>query len=241
MGTPDLIPLGTTNIQISPVGVGTWAWGDRIFWQYGRGGFTDADIQAAFETSLEKGLNLFDTAEIYGSGRSERLLGQFLQHTSRPVVVATKFFPYPWRFTKGALRRALQKSLCRLGLEQVDLYQTHWPYPPRAVEIWVDEMANAVETGRTRAVGVSNYDRKQTRSAYTLLKNRGVPLASNQVRYSLLARKVEFNGLLTLCRELKITLIAYRPLAMGALTGKYTSKNPPPGIRGRSYRPEYLA
>ena len=231
----DRISLGATGIQISPMGIGTWAWGDTWFWQYGKGGYTDADLEAAYQASLAHGITFFDTAEMYGRGRSERLLGQFARKAGWPVVITTKFFPLPWRVSKGQLAGALRHSLDRLGLESVDLYQMHWPFPPVPIDTWMDAMADAVQAGLIRAVGVSNYNAEQTRRAHDALARRGVPLASNQVDYSLLQRKPETNGLLGLCKQLNVTLIAYSPLAQGLLTGKYTPQNPPPGLRGRRY------
>ena len=154
----------------------------------------------------------------------------------QPAVVATKFFPVPWRLGKGSLLRALRGSLKRLGMQQVDLYQIHFPLPPVSTETWMDGLADAVQAGMTRAVGVSNYNVEQTRRAHAALAKRGVPLASNQVEYSLLKRDPERTGLLTLCQELDVTLIAYSPLAKGLLTGKYTPENPPAGTRGRLFR-----
>jgi len=237
----ELITLGSSELRISPLGIGTWAWGDRLFWGYGRGGYTDADLEAAFQISLGAGINFFDTAEVYGRGRSERLLGQFVRAADDQIVVATKFFPYPWRWRRASLLRALQGSLERVGLERVDLYQIHWPYPPVPLETWMAGLADAVDAGLARAVGVSNYSPEQIHRAHAALAERGVPLVSNQVQYSLLHREPELNGLLHLCGELNVTLIAYSPLAMGVLTGKYTPDNPPPGIRGRRYRHQSLA
>ncbi|RME45393.1 MAG: aldo/keto reductase [Caldilineae bacterium] len=231
--TTERISLGATDVEISPLGIGTWAWGDRLFWGYGKGGYTDADIEAAFTASLRAGINWFDTAEVYGRGRSETLLGRYVRSAGEPVVVATKFMPFPWRVSRGNLRRALQKSLQRLGLPGVDLYQIHWPFPPRSIETWMGALADVVQEGLTRAVGVSNYGVEQMRRAHAALAARDVPLASNQVQYSLLHREPEQTGLLSLCRELNVTLIAYSPLGMGLLTGKYTPDNPPPGLRGR--------
>ncbi len=221
-------------LEKAEIGLGAWSWGDRIFWNYGHG-YTDADIEEAFMTTLEAGINLVDTAEIYGQGRSERLLGKFLKKLNGPILVATKFFPYPWRLRKAALASALRHSLERLGLEKVDLYQIHQPFPPIAIETWADGLAAAVKAGLTRAVGVSNYNKNQMQRAYTTLARYEIPLASNQVEYHLLDRTVEKNGLLDRCKELGIRLIAYSPLAMGLLTGKYTPSSPPPGIRGRRY------
>ncbi|MCS6844836.1 MAG: aldo/keto reductase, partial [Caldilineales bacterium] len=125
--TPERRSLGPTDIQISPLGIGTWAWGDTLFWQYGKGGYTDADLQAAYQASLAYGINFFDTAEVYGRGRSETLLGQFSRQAGWPVVIASKFFPYPWRLRRGDLLNALRGSLQRLGVTRLDLYQVHWP------------------------------------------------------------------------------------------------------------------
>jgi aryl-alcohol dehydrogenase-like predicted oxidoreductase len=199
------VMLGKTGIEISALGLGAWAWGDRMIWAYGRG-YSDADIRAAFDASLQAGVNFIDTAEVYGSGRSERLLGSFLpaaddRTAAQEVVVATKFMPYPWRLSHGALPNALRNSLKRLNLERVDLYQVHWPFPPVSVETWAGVLADVVEQGLTRAVGVSNYSEAQMRRTYSVLAKRGVPLASNQVLYSLVNRKVELNGLLKTCQE----------------------------------------
>ena len=233
---PERIALGKTGIQISPLGVGTWQWGDRTFWDYGKGGYTDSDLRAGFEASLRAGINFFDTAESYGSGRSETLLGQAVRASGQPVVVATKFMPYPWRLPRASLMQALRRSLERLGLERVDLYQIHWPFPPRPAESWAGALADAVEAGLVKAVGVSNYSLAQMRRTHDALARRGVPLASNQVQFNLLDRSAEKTGLLGACQELGITLIAYSPLSQGLLTGKYTPQHPPRGIRGFRYR-----
>jgi aryl-alcohol dehydrogenase-like predicted oxidoreductase len=216
------------NIEM---GLGAWSWGDRTMWNYGHG-YTDSDIESAFHTSLDAGVKLVDTAEVYGTGRSEHLLGGFLKTSQSPVLVATKFMPFPWRLDRKAMSKALHRSLERLGLKRVDLYQIHWPFPPYPVEIWVEELAKQVKSGLTLTVGVSNFDKNQMQRAYTVLTKYDLPLASNQVEYNLLNRVVEKNGLLDRCKELGIRLIAYSPLAKGFLTGKYTPDNPPPGVRG---------
>ncbi len=240
----EFISLGKTGIKIPPQGVGTMAWGDRFFWGYGRA-YSETDVKSAFETSLDTGVTFFDTAEIYGSGISETLLGRFLRELPRlqgtpPIVVATKFFPYPWRISKGSLKRALLGSLKRLQMDRVDLYQIHWPFPPVSIETWASALADVVEEGMAQAVGVSNFNANQMRKAQAALAKRGVLLASNQVEYSLINRRVEQNGLLKLCQEMGITCIAYCPLGRGILTGKYSSKNPPTGIRSRRYSSKFL-
>jgi len=147
------------------------------------------------------------------------------------VRVATKFMPYPWRLNQKSLLQALRGSLERLGLEQVDLYQIHFPLPPVNIETWMAALSEAMQTGLTRAVGVSNYDQNRMQRAFDALAREGIHLASNQVEYNLFNRKVEKNGLLKKCQDLGVKLIAYSPLAMGLLTGKYTTSNPPRGIR----------
>ncbi len=238
--TTDRVFLGSSEIAISPLGIGTWAWGDAWVWGFGKGDYTAEDIRQAFDAALAAGVNFFDTAEVYGLGKSEQFLGRFACESGQPVVIATKCFPFPWRWGKEALRRALRHSLARLGTTHVDLYQMHFPFPPVPIGTWMDAMSDAVESGLVRTVGVSNYDMKQMGRAHSILGKRGIALASNQVRYSLLHRKPEFNGVLQTCRDLKITLIAYSPLEQGILTGKYTPENPPPGMRNTLYKRAYL-
>lgn len=224
----------TRFLHAIEMGIGTWQWGDRIVWNYDSSHNKDF-IRAAFNASLEQGIRLFDTAEIYGNGQSERILGQLLKETNLPVLVATKFMPFPWRLERKSLLRALKHSLNRLGLESVDLYQMHWPFPIVSIERWMSAMAEAVQQGLARTVGVSNYNYAQMMRAFSALERRNIPLASNQVEYSLLNREIEKNGLLKRCQEIGIRVIAYSPLAMGLLTGKYGPENPPPGLRGRKY------
>jgi len=239
--TFDYMTLGGSEMRVPPIGIGTWQWGDTLVWGYGRGGYTDADLRAAFGAALEGSVCFFDTAEGYGRGRSERLLGEFMRASGRPAIVATKFMPLPWRIRGGSLVAALRRSLERMGLKQIDLYQIHWPFPPRSVETWADALADAVEAGLARAVGVSNFSVGQMRRAHQALARRGVPLASNQVMYSLLHRQPERSGLRAACRELDVTLIAYSPIAKGLLTGKYTPENRPAGLRSRMWSQKRLA
>jgi aryl-alcohol dehydrogenase-like predicted oxidoreductase len=235
----ETISLGKTDVRITPLGMGAWQWGDKFMWGYGRG-YTDSDLKTAFEETLKAGVNWVDTAEVYGMGTSEKLLGRFVSETNAKIVVATKCFPYPWRWSGRALLGALRASLKRLRLERVDLYQMHWPYPFVSIESWMDAMAEAVKAGLTRAVGVSNYSAEQTRRARERLAKHGIALASNQIQYSLLHRTPERNGTIAACRELGVTVIAYSPIAKGVLSGKYTPDNIPPGVRGQMYNREYL-
>jgi aryl-alcohol dehydrogenase-like predicted oxidoreductase len=216
------------------IGLGAWAFGDRIMWGYGQT-HNDADVKQAIQVTLDAGINFIDTAEVYGSGRSEQLTGQFIKDIPKPVFIATKFFPMPWRWTRRSVIRALRGSLQRLGLDRVDLYQIHWPSPIVPLERYIEGLVSVHRLGLTRSVGVSNYDKNQVQRAITTLAKYDIPLASNQVEYHLLNRKIEKNGLLARCQELGVRVIAYSPLGKGLLTGKYSPENPPPGLRARQF------
>lgn len=221
----ETVTLGLNGPTVPQLGIGTWAWGDTLFWNYGKE-YDAADLQAAFKTALDLGITFFDTAEIYGFGESERLLGEFMQQTDRPVSIATKYFPLPWRFNADAVADALSASLKRLQLPTVTLYQVHWPFDFfMGKTTLMNALADEVKQGRIQAIGVSNYSAEQMRQAHELLASRGVPLAVNQVQYSLLARQIEKNGVLQAARELGVTILAYSPLAQGLLTGKYRPEN----------------
>jgi aryl-alcohol dehydrogenase-like predicted oxidoreductase len=227
------ITLGAGELRVSPLGVGTNSWG--------AGRQADPGLQSTFDAALNAGLNFFDTAEMYTLGGSERTLGQFLPAAGPEAIVATKFFPLPWRLKKSSLIAALRGSLARLQIDRVDLYMIHMPVPPVSIETWMDALADAVEAGLARAVGVSNYNVDQMRRAHAALARRGIPLACNQVGYSLLKRDVERNGVQALCRELDVALIAYQPLASGLLSGKYSPANRPGGYRRFLFSRERLS
>jgi aryl-alcohol dehydrogenase-like predicted oxidoreductase len=195
--------------------------------------------QKAFEASLSAGVDLFDTAAMYSGGASERRLGELAEGGG--VLIATKF-PPGWLSRAEAFPDALDQSLDRLRRSTIDLYQHHFPSRRIPIPSLMRYMADAVDAGKVRAVGVSNYSARQLRSAHAALAERGIPLASNQVEYSLLHRAPEVNGVLDACRELGITLVAYQPLAQGVLTGKYRPGDRPKGIRrfGRYYRGDGL-
>lgn len=219
----ETITLGQNGPAVTPLCIGTWAWGDKLFWNYGNNYGAD-QLQAAFTAALEVGVTFFDTAEIYGFGVSEEFLGQFLKKTDKQVQIATKYGPVPWRFLGQSVADALTDSLKRLQLERVALYQVHWPFTFfMSQETLMNALADEVKRGRIEAVGVSNYSAQQMREAHQILAARGVPLAVNQVRYSLLTRQIESNGILETARELGVTILAYSPLAQGLLTGKYTA------------------
>ncbi len=217
------------------MGLGTWAWGKGQVWGYGKG-YNDTDLRETFRAALNAGIRLIDTAEVYGDGESESFIGEFLKE-KRPekIHIATKFAPLPYRVRTSQLLKALKASLTRLGLNSVDLYQMHWPSPPRSIKAWMEPMAQAVKEGLAAEIGVSNFSRSQMLRAQEALATHGVPLASNQMQYSLVRRKQEFNGLLEECGKSNIRFIAYSPLGMGMLSGKYSPQNPPSGPRRLFY------
>jgi len=237
------IPLPGCDVSISVMGLGTWAWGDRSTW--GMNGYDRTydfeTIRAAYERTVTAGITLLDTAEMYGDGESERIIGRLLcedrAHRDR-VVIATKFMPFPWRIPfAAALRKSLRNSLARLGVPFVHLYQIHGPISLRSARAVAAALAAPYKAGLIKAVGVSNYSEGELRAIHAALATHGIPLATNQVEYSLLRTMPESNGLLRACRELGVTLLAYSPLAMGRLTGKYSQANPPPGKRNFSAFP----
>jgi aryl-alcohol dehydrogenase-like predicted oxidoreductase len=225
--------LGQTGISVSALGIGTWAWGDKLFWNYGKE-YGANQVEAAFKAAVEAGITFFDTAEVYGLGESERLLGKFTQETDIPIDIASKFAPVPWRFGANAVHNAITESLNRLKTDKITLYQVHWPFTFLiSQETLMNALAEEVKRGRIAAVGVSNYSAEQMRQASQILAKKEVPLAVNQVQYSLLYRKIETKGILATAKELGVTILAYSPLAQGLLTGKYSpeSQNLPDGAR----------
>jgi aryl-alcohol dehydrogenase-like predicted oxidoreductase len=184
--------------------------------------------ERALDMSLAAGVNLIDTAAMYSNGASERRVGELA--SGRDMLIATKF-PPSIRSNTDALPGALESSLARLGRTCIDLYQIHFPSRRFSIPRLMNHMADAVEAGKVKAVGVSNFSAAEMRLAHAELTKRGIPLASNQVQYSLVHRTPEVDGVLEACQELGITLIAYSPLGMGALTGKYSRQNRASGLR----------
>jgi aryl-alcohol dehydrogenase-like predicted oxidoreductase len=157
------------------------------------------------------------------------LLGRFAERHGSAVSIATKFAPYRYRLMRGARPVALWRSLGRLRRRHVELYQIHWPSRWVSIERWMTALARTVHDGTVASVGVSNYSRGEMLRAEKALAHSGLVLASNQVQYSLLCREPETNGVADLCKQLGATLIAYSPLGMGLLTGKYSPDRMPAG------------
>ena len=223
------------KLVLPEIGLGAWAWGDSIFWGYNPK--QDDELHKVFDYAVQKASSsssavLFDTAELYGLGRSESLLGDFRKGTSSSnVIMASKFAALPFRTKAKDVVKACEASMKRLGGQPIDLYQIHFPNAWSNAEYW-DGLAQAYEKGYVKAVGVSNYGSDALRACHSFLAERNIPLTSNQIQLSLLYRHPINNGLLDTCKELNVDVLAYSPLALGFLTGKYDSlDNLPSGPR----------
>jgi aryl-alcohol dehydrogenase-like predicted oxidoreductase len=235
--TDALVPLAGCDFTLPAMGVGTWAWGDKSTWGmdgYDRSYSFDT-IREAYRASVAAGITFLDTAEMYGLGESERIIARLLEEDRANrgrVVVATKFFPAPWRVAvSSALTAALKASLGRLKMPWVHLYQIHGPISLRSHKAMAAALARARDAGLVKAVGVSNYSEQEMRAIHAALAAHGIPLATNQIEFSLLRTMPGSNGLLRACKELGVVVLAYSPLGQGRLTGKYNARKPPPGRR----------
>ena len=228
------VRLGCSALEVVPLGVGCWAWGDREYWRYEED-HGPRDVVAAFDACLDAGLDLFDTAEAYGWGKSEQIVGALARKSGAALSIATKYAPLSGRGGAAAIAKGLAGSLKRLGLPRLDLYQLHWADTQEVpIAAAMDAFADAVQSGHVRAVGVSNFRAGEMQEAHAALARRGVPLATNQVHYSLLHRAPEVDGVLDACRSLEVTLLAYSPLEQGLLTGKYAPDALPRGARAEA-------
>ncbi|MDZ8053215.1 MAG: aldo/keto reductase [Aulosira sp. ZfuVER01] len=234
------------ELSLPTMGCGTWAWGNQLLWGYDQS--MDEELQAVFNLCVSNGVTLFDTGDSYGTGklkgRSEILLGKFSRAyqgiNSEKICIATKLAAYPWRWTRQSMIQAGKASAQRLG-RNVDLVQMHWStanYAPWQEERLLDGLADLYEQGLVKAVGLSNYGPKRLQRVYKKFSDRGVAIATLQVQYSLLSTyPVTQLGLKEVCDEMGIKLIAYSPLGLGLLTGKYSKTGPlPKGIRGLLFR-----
>ncbi len=179
-------------------------------------------VDSIVKTSLDGGINWFDTAEIYGNGASEKALSKALtDNGEKPgeIMIATKWWPM-FRAASSIIK-TIDKRIDALNPFPIDLYQVHQPWGFSTVKSEMDAMAELVKEQKIRNVGVSNFSAAQMRSAWEALQKNGITLVSNQVRYNLLDRKIESNGILQTAKELGISIIAYSPLAQGLVTGKF--------------------
>ncbi|MEM3470208.1 MAG: aldo/keto reductase, partial [Thermoproteota archaeon] len=222
----EYVELGRSGLKVSVIGLGTWqasgkAWGSDV---------EDDQIVKAIVRAHELGVNLIDTAEAYGGGHSEEVVARAIREVGREnLVVATKVHGGHLRYND--VLKAAEHSLRRLGVREIDLYQVHWPDPWEQVPLkhTMRAMERLYKEGKIRAIGVSNFAVRDLEEAKRHLSEASI--VSNQVRYNMLQREIE-EEVLPYCRRENITVIAYSPLAQGALTGKYgLSNKPSDGIR----------
>jgi aryl-alcohol dehydrogenase-like predicted oxidoreductase len=214
------IALGATDVRVPPIGIGTWQWGDTLLWGYGRGGYTDADLRAAFDASLANGIDFFDTAEGYGRGRSERLLGEFIRASGRPAIVATKFMPLPWRF--GDSGRRWSRSLGGWGWRE-SICINPLAVPPRSTETWADALPTqprpdwrargrlefgVIRCGARTGAGEARHLTRLERVGYSLLQRGPGKRAARRCRNS-------------------TSHSSPQPARQGLLTGKYSPDQRP--------------
>ncbi len=215
--------LGKADIEVSPIGIGVmmWAGGKGIIW--GRmPAIPDETKNTLIKEAYEGGVNFFDTAEMYGSGHSESSLAAALTVNSiedKDVVIGTKWRPFPRRARN--MRKSIKDRIKHLHPYSIDLFMIHLPYSFSSIKTQMNEMISLVQSNKIQSIGVSNFSEDQMREAHEVLEKHGIPLAANQVHYSLLRRNIERNGILNAAKELGITIIAYTPLGQGLLTGKY--------------------
>jgi aryl-alcohol dehydrogenase-like predicted oxidoreductase len=219
----NLRQLGRTGMMITPVGLGCWQFSKQQnmagkFWPY----LDDKLIEKIVAFSLEGGINWFDTAEVYGNGASERALSKALQALGKKpdeVIVTTKWWPM-FRFASN-ITGTIRERISALAPYPIDLYQVHQPWGFSGEKAEMAAMADLVERKMIRTIGISNFPARKMKIAWEALDRKGIPLASNQMRYSLLDRSIETNGVISLAKELGVTVIGYSPLAQGLLSGKF--------------------
>jgi aryl-alcohol dehydrogenase-like predicted oxidoreductase len=238
----NLRSLGHTGIMVTPIGLGCWQFSKQKnmagkFWP----ALEDSQIEKIVSLSLAGGLNWFDTAEVYGDGESEKALSTALRASRRnpgEVVVATKWWP-AFRFASNIVK-TIDQRIKQLDPYPIDLYQVHQPWSFSRETAEMAQMAELLDRKLIKAVGVSNFNARKMENAWKTLQKSNIPLASNQVRYNLLDRRIESNGVMDLAKKLGVTIIAYSPLAQGLVTGKFHD-NPEllKNIGFRRYNPQF--
>ena len=219
--------LGQTEIEVTPIGLGVLQFaGGRSIFKLMHKKLSSKKMTDIVKAAFNGGINWFDTAEVYGSGYSERSLATAIKAVGRQdcdVIIATKWFPL-FR-TASSIAKTIDKRLSNLDGFTIDLHQVHLPLSFSTVEAQMNTMADMVGARKIRSIGVSNFSATNMKKAHAALSKHGLPLASNQVSYSLTNREIENNGILETAKELGISIIAYAPLASGLLTGKFHSNS----------------
>lgn len=221
--TTNLRSMGRSGMMVTSIGLGCWQFSKQKnlagkFWPT----LEDDLIDKVVSLSLEGGINWFDTAEAYGNGASEQALSKALQAAGKKpgdIIIATKWMPV-FRFASN-IPKTIDARINALAPYPIDLYQIHQPWGFSNEKKEMAAMAGLLEKKLIKNIGVSNFSAARMKNAWEALNKKGIPLASNQVRYSLLDRRIESNGVMDMAKKLGISIIAYSPLAQGLVTGKF--------------------
>ncbi len=217
--------LGYSDLSITPIGLGTWAMGGGE-WKFGWGPQNDKNSIKAIHAAIEEGINWIDTAAIYGHGRSEEVIREAIKGKRKELIIATKCGRV-WEgdsreigksLKRESIKREVENSLTRLGIDMIDLYQIHWPEPDQEIEEGWATIAELIKEGKVRYGGVSNFNLDQLKRAQDIY-----PIASLQPPYSMLKRDIE-DGIMQFCQDNDIGIIAYSPMQAGLLSGKFTAE-----------------
>ena len=221
------------NKTLPKIALGAWSWGagaaggDQVFGNH----LSSEDLKPVFDKAVECGLNLWDTAAVYGEGSSERILGSFVKDVCRKdVILSTKFTPQIAGDSPDAMQEMADGSKERLHTDFIDIY---WIHNPMDVEKWTPDLIPLAKSGQIGAIGVSNHNLAEIKRANEILAAEGLKISAVQNHFSLLHRSSEKAGILDYCKENGITFYAYMVLEQGALTGRYTEENPFPAGTGR--------
>ncbi|KAF9697609.1 hypothetical protein EKO04_004201 [Ascochyta lentis] len=219
------------NVQAPPLCIGAWPWGDKSTFHWDDSEFPA--VQQAWQHCVSRGVNFIDTAQVYGTGESEAICGRLFQGMNRnDFVIQTKYFVVPQlkdilHPTSAPLKK-LETSLKNMGVDYVDIYLVHGPIHVQSISMIAKGMAECVEKGLTKCVGVANYSAEDMTKFADELSKYNIPLAINQCEFSVLRRQPELSGLLQTCKDCGIVFQSYSSLAQGRLSGKYSAHNPAP-------------
>lgn len=227
------------NTKTPKIAMGAWSWGagaasgDQVFGNH----LFEQELKPVFDKAMELGLNLWDTAAVYGEGTSERILGNFVKELPRDeVILSTKFTPQIEDGTPDAMQHMIDGSKERLHTDVIDIY---WIHNPMDVERWTPDLIPLAKSGQIKSIGVSNHNLEEIKRAGEILAAEGLKISAVQNHFSLLHRSSEKAGILDYCKENGITFYAYMVLEQGALTGRFDTAHPfPEGTgRGEAYNP----
>ncbi len=222
------------STTIPKIALGAWSWGagaaggDQVFGNH----LFEEELKPVFEKALECGLNLWDTAAVYGEGTSERILGNFVKDVRRnSVILSTKFTPQIAGSSPDAMQEMIDGSKERLYTSVIDVY---WIHNPMDIPKWTPDLIPLAKSGQIKTIGVSNHNLMEIKRANEILAAEGLKVSAVQNHYSLLHRSSERAGILDYCKENGITFYSYMVLEQGALTGRYSEENPFPEGSGRA-------